>query len=100
MVLLYHFDTNLRTGMFFASFFSKRRNDGEGSILLDYEIEEYVNLIASGKLESTINTYANSLIVSEIMETARKQNGIVFTAEKNLERLLFLKGNGILSLVS
>lgn len=49
-----------------------------------YEVETFVDLIAAGKTESAINTYANSLIVSEIMETARKQTGIVFPADKKL----------------
>lgn len=47
-----------------------------------YEAAEFVALIAAGKTESTVNTYANSLIVSEIMEEARKQTGIVFPADK------------------
>ena len=52
-----------------------------------YEVEEFVALIATGKTESTINTYANSLIVSEIMEAARKQTGIVFPADKKSEKI-------------
>lgn len=43
-----------------------------------YEVEEFIRLIQAGKYESTVNSYANSLITAEIIEEARKQMGVVF----------------------
>jgi len=38
-----------------------------------YEIAEFMNLIQSGKRESTINSHQHSLLTMEIMDEARKQ---------------------------
>ncbi|MBB3111229.1 putative dehydrogenase [Paenibacillus phyllosphaerae] len=46
-----------------------------------YEIQEFVNLIRSGKTESTVNSHANSLAVQGIMTEARQQFGLVFPAD-------------------
>ncbi|UOY91744.1 Gfo/Idh/MocA family oxidoreductase [Ectobacillus sp. JY-23] len=49
---------------------------------MSYETQEFINLIKSGKLESTTNSYAHSLAVMEIMDEVRKQVGIVFPSDK------------------
>ncbi len=47
-----------------------------------YEIKEFNELIQAGKRESSINSYANSLTVMEIIDEARKQIGVVFPSDK------------------
>ena len=47
-----------------------------------YEIEEFVNLIQSGKRESSINTHELALSVAEIMEKARSQFGLIYPADR------------------
>ncbi|MFP7494432.1 Gfo/Idh/MocA family oxidoreductase [Terribacillus saccharophilus] len=47
-----------------------------------YEIEEFVNLIQSGKRESSINTHELALTVAEIMEKARIQFGLIYPADR------------------
>jgi scyllo-inositol 2-dehydrogenase (NADP+) len=47
-----------------------------------YEIEEFVNLIQSGKRESSTNTHELALAVAEIMDKARSQIGLVFPADR------------------
>jgi predicted dehydrogenase len=46
-----------------------------------YEVEEFINLIKNGERESRINTHANSLAVAEVMEEARAQIGLRYTAD-------------------
>jgi scyllo-inositol 2-dehydrogenase (NADP+) len=46
-----------------------------------YEVEEFIELIENGLLESSINSHKNSLIVMKIMDEARKQLGVVFPAD-------------------
>ncbi|WCK52640.1 Gfo/Idh/MocA family oxidoreductase [Aneurinibacillus sp. Ricciae_BoGa-3] len=46
-----------------------------------YEAEEFIRLIQSKQFESSVNSYANSLLVAEIMEEARHQIGLVFPAD-------------------
>jgi predicted dehydrogenase len=48
-----------------------------------YEIAEFINIIQSGRKESTINTLNNSLITIEIMDEIRKQLGVHFPADKD-----------------
>nr|WP_144928275.1 Gfo/Idh/MocA family oxidoreductase [Paenibacillus bovis] len=48
-----------------------------------YEVEEFIHLIKSGKLESDINSHENSLIVANIVEEARKQFGLKYPADLN-----------------
>ncbi|MFD0676035.1 MULTISPECIES: Gfo/Idh/MocA family protein [unclassified Paenibacillus] len=48
-----------------------------------YEVKEFIELIHNGRLESTTNSYANSLIAMEIMDEARKQIGLVYPADTN-----------------
>ncbi|MEG1649060.1 MAG: oxidoreductase, partial [Rikenellaceae bacterium] len=41
-----------------------------------YEIEEFINIIESGKRESSVNSHAVSLAVVEVMDEIRKQLGV------------------------
>jgi len=47
-----------------------------------YEVKEFIELIQAGKMESSINSYANSLAVMEIIDEARKQIGVVFPSDE------------------
>ncbi|MCU9615113.1 Gfo/Idh/MocA family oxidoreductase [Caldibacillus lycopersici] len=47
-----------------------------------YELKSFIELIESGKTESSINSYFNSRITARLLEAARKQVGIVFPADK------------------
>ncbi|MEH7222334.1 Gfo/Idh/MocA family oxidoreductase [Bacillus sp. JJ1566] len=46
-----------------------------------YEAKEFIELIKNGSLESTVNTYENSIAVMEILDEARGQMGLVFPAD-------------------
>lgn len=46
-----------------------------------YEVKEFIELIQAGRLESSTNSYANSLTVIEIIDEARKQIGIAFPSD-------------------
>ncbi|PQP81703.1 oxidoreductase [Paenibacillus sp. PCH8] len=43
-----------------------------------YEVEEFVNLVQQGKLESDTNTYERSYVTMQVMDQIRKQIGLVF----------------------
>lgn len=47
-----------------------------------YEAREFIELIQAGKRESSVNTLANSLVVAEIMEEARRQIGLKYPADE------------------
>ena len=47
-----------------------------------YEVREFADLIAAGKLESDANSYDNSIKVMELMDEARRQMGLVYPADK------------------
>jgi hypothetical protein len=47
-----------------------------------YEAKEFIELIKSGTLESSVNSYSNSLAVAGIMEEARKQMGVRYPADE------------------
>jgi scyllo-inositol 2-dehydrogenase (NADP+) len=47
-----------------------------------YEVEEFINLIKSGKTESAINSFLHSKITAEIIDEARKQIGLVYPADQ------------------
>ncbi|GHT76809.1 hypothetical protein AGMMS50262_16070 [Bacteroidia bacterium] len=49
-----------------------------------YEIAEFINLIQSGRQESTINSLENSLITMEIMDEIRRQTGVVLPADNKI----------------
>lgn len=46
-----------------------------------YEVQEFVNLIQSSVMESSINSRANSRMTMEIMDETRKQIGLVYPAD-------------------
>ena len=46
-----------------------------------YEIKEFIDLVQSGKLESSINSLDNSLTTMEIMDEIRRQLGVVYPAD-------------------
>ena len=46
-----------------------------------YELKEFVELVKDNRTESEANSHEQSLKVLEIIETARKQTGIVFPAD-------------------
>ena len=46
-----------------------------------YEIKEFIDVVQSGRQESTINSWENSLITMEIMDEVRKQLGVVYPAD-------------------
>ncbi|WP_088105729.1 Gfo/Idh/MocA family protein [Halalkalibacter urbisdiaboli] len=43
-----------------------------------YEAKEFIDLIKTNRLESSINSHAHSMLTLEIMDEARKQIGLVF----------------------
>lgn len=45
---------------------------------MSYELEEFIRLIQTGRLESEINSHQHSLITMEIMDEARRQIGLLF----------------------
>ncbi len=46
-----------------------------------YEVAEFLDLIESGRVESEINSFENSLITMEIMDEVRRQAGVVYPAD-------------------
>lgn len=46
-----------------------------------YEVAEFINLVQAGKLESEVNSHANSLITIEIIDEVRRQLGVSFLAD-------------------
>ena len=49
-----------------------------------YEIREFIDIVQSGRRESTINTWENSLTTMEIMDEIRRQLGVVYPADTHL----------------
>ncbi|MFD2446677.1 Gfo/Idh/MocA family protein [Bacillus sp. CGMCC 1.16607] len=46
-----------------------------------YEVEEFINLIKEGKIESQVNSFLHSKITIQIMDEVRKQMGLVYPAD-------------------
>ncbi len=46
-----------------------------------YEVKEFIDTVQSGKMESAINSWENSLITMEIMDEIRRQLGVVYPAD-------------------
>ena len=46
-----------------------------------YEVKEFIDIVQSGKLESDINSWENTLITMEIMDEIRRQLGVVYPAD-------------------
>ena len=49
-----------------------------------YEIKEFIDIVQSGRQESTINSWDNSLATMEIMDEIRRQLGVVYPADASL----------------
>lgn len=49
-----------------------------------YEVKEFIELLETGKRESSINSLENSLITSEIIAEARQQIGLTYPADANV----------------
>jgi predicted dehydrogenase len=47
-----------------------------------YEVKEFIDVVQSGKLESTVNSWENSLITMEIMDEVRRQIEVVYPADE------------------
>ena len=47
-----------------------------------YEVAEFLDLIGSGRIESSINSHARSLLCLEIIDEVRRQLGVVYPADK------------------
>lgn len=47
-----------------------------------YEAVEFINLIQSGKTESEVNSFANSMATMEILDEARRQIGVIYPADQ------------------
>ncbi|RAP76810.1 Gfo/Idh/MocA family protein [Paenibacillus montanisoli] len=48
---------------------------------MSYEVEEFMELIRSGERQSKLNSHANSLAVMQVLDEARRQQGLVFPAD-------------------
>ena len=74
-------------------------NDGSEEVIykgidkseMYYGINEFVKLLLSKELESTINTYRNTQVTMEIVDESRKQIGLVYPQDK----MSALKGKNI-----
>ena len=49
-----------------------------------YEIKEFIDIVQSGRQESAINSWENSLATMEIMDEIRRQLGVVYLADLQL----------------
>lgn len=47
-----------------------------------YETKEFITVIREGRLESAINSHANSLATMRVMQEARRQIGLIFPADQ------------------
>jgi predicted dehydrogenase len=46
-----------------------------------YEVKEFIDIVQSGRQESTVNSWENSLVTMEIMDEIRRQMGVVYPAD-------------------
>ncbi len=46
-----------------------------------YEVKEFIDMVQSGRQESAINSWENSLVTMEIMDEIRKQLGVKYPAD-------------------
>lgn len=53
----------------------------QGTNTMYYEVKEFIDLIESGKTESSTNSHHHSMIVMEILEDARKQIGVIYPSD-------------------
>ena len=59
-----------------------------------YEAAEFIDVILSGQIESSINSHANSLATIEITDEIRRQNGIIFPADSTRDNFCHTDGSG------
>ena len=52
-----------------------------------YEVAEFIDLVLSGRRESTINSHTNSLTTLEIIDEVRRQLGVLYPADKKTESI-------------
>jgi predicted dehydrogenase len=50
-----------------------------------YEVKEFIHLIETGQLESTVNSHHHSLLTIEIIDEARRQIGLVYPSDRQEE---------------
>ncbi|KHE72108.1 Gfo/Idh/MocA family protein [Halobacillus sp. BBL2006] len=48
-----------------------------------YEIQEFITLLQSQKIQSSVNSHENTLIAAKVMEEARRKIGLVFPNDLN-----------------
>ncbi|QHW30559.1 Gfo/Idh/MocA family oxidoreductase [Paenibacillus rhizovicinus] len=53
----------------------------EQGLVMSYEVRAFAELIRSGQLEGTLNSHAHSLAVMNVLDDARRQQGLVFPAD-------------------
>ena len=46
-----------------------------------YEVKDFIDVVQSGRQESAINSWENSLVTMEIMDEIRRQVGVAFPAD-------------------
>lgn len=56
-----------------------REQDSESMF---YEAKEFISLVSENKQQSELNSHKNSMITAKILETARKQIGLVYPADQ------------------
>jgi predicted dehydrogenase len=47
-----------------------------------YEVKEFIDVVQSGRQESEVNSWENSLITMEIMDEIRRQLGVTYPADE------------------
>lgn len=53
----------------------------ERGLVMSYEVQAFLDLVRSGQSESPLNSHANSLAVMNVLDEARRQQGLVFPAD-------------------
>jgi len=48
-----------------------------------YEVKEFIDIVQSGRQESDINSWVNSLVTMEIMDEIRRQLGVTYPADRD-----------------
>ncbi|MDO3408714.1 Gfo/Idh/MocA family oxidoreductase [Saccharibacillus sp. CPCC 101409] len=58
-----------------------------GKPVMSYEIQEFVDVVRSGRTESSVNSRDCSLAAAEVMEEARRQFGLAFPADQKYSKI-------------
>jgi len=48
-----------------------------------YEVKEFIDVVQSGRQESTVNSWENTLVTMEIMDEIRRQLEVVYPADNS-----------------